>query len=263
MKENDFSAFKKWFHVYVSSFYTDDGFIQKNIILKEEHSIRVCDNATFIAKAEKLNDEDFYLARTIALFHDIGRFEQIKKYRTFRDSDSENHAMLGVKILKAERVLSCLPDHEQKIILAAIGHHNMYILPDSLDSRTLLHSKIIRDADKIDIYKVLIDYFSIKKDSPNPALDLELPNTSEYSPALVQDIFNNRIASTKDVRTCNDMNLTRLAWIFDMNFVETVRLIKERGYIEKIIATLPKNSEIMKLRIYLEGYMDLILDKGI
>ncbi|ABE51930.1 HD domain-containing protein [Methanococcoides burtonii] len=260
MKEKEFLSFRDWFHRYVSSFYTDDDFIQQNVMLKEGHSVRVCDNASLITKAEKLADDDLYLAKTIALFHDIGRFEQINKYRTFRDTDSENHALLGVNILKTEEVISGLKDEEQKIILTAIRNHNVHILPSLPDRRTLLHCKIIRDADKLDIYKVLTDYFIVKADFPNPALDLGLPDSSEYSRDLLQDILNNRVASTKNVKTCNDMNLTRLSWIFDMNFIETIRLVRERDYIGKIVTALPQNYEIAEIRIYLEKYMNTILE---
>ncbi len=259
MKEEDFLKFRAWFYRYVQSFYSDDAFIQENIRLKEEHSIRVCENASLIAKSENLGNEEYYLVRAIALLHDIGRFEQFRKYRTFKDSESENHALLGVKILQTDGVLSGLPLEEQRIILTAIKNHNLLRIPDKLDKRTLFHSKLIRDADKMDIYKVLIDYHAIKGTSPNPALYLGFPDTPEYNRELLEDIFNNKVASVKKVKTCNDMNLTRLTWLFDLNFVETVRLVRKRGYINKLITTLPQNDEIDKLRTHLIEYMDSVL----
>ncbi|MDY0387623.1 MAG: HD domain-containing protein [Methanolobus sp.] len=259
MKEENFLKLREWFNRYVHSFYSDDAFIQKNIRLKEEHSIRVCENASLIAKSEYLGNEEYYLVKTIALLHDIGRFEQFRKYRTFKDSESENHALLGVRILRSEGVLSALPLEEQRIIFAAIKNHNLLRIPDKLDKRTLFHSKLIRDADKLDIYKVLIDYHAIKDTSPNPALYLGLPDTPEYNPDLVKDIFNKKVASVKKVKTCNDMNLTRLTWLFDLNFVETVRLVRKRGYINKLIATLPQNAEMDKLNTHLMEYLDSVL----
>ncbi|WMW22982.1 HD domain-containing protein [Methanolobus mangrovi] len=259
MKEEDFLVFNEWFFHYVGSFHTDDRFIRKNIKLKEEHSLRVCVNSSLIAISEDLDERDHYLAKTIGLLHDIGRFEQIRKYRTFNDSESENHALLGVKILKAEGVLSGLPHEEQEIIFTAIKNHNVHILPEELDQRTLFHSKIIRDADKLDIYKVLTDHYAIREMSPNPALYHGLPDTFEYNRDLLEDIFNNRVASVNKVATCNDMNLTRLAWLFDLNFVETVILVRKRDYIKKLVATLPQNSEIDELHDYLNRYVDSIL----
>ena len=132
-------------------------------------------------------------------------------------------------------------------------------MPEDLDQRTLFHSKIIRDADKLDIFKVLTDHYSIREISPNPALYHGLPDTLEYNRDLLEDIFNNRVASVNKVETCNDMNLTRLAWLFDLNFVETVSLVRKRDYIKKLVATLPQNNEIDELHDYLNKYMDSIL----
>jgi hypothetical protein len=261
MDEEKFNELKTWFYNYVSSFYTGDSFIQQNVILKEEHSTRVCENASLIAASEKLGNDNYFLAKTIALLHDVGRFEQISKYRTFKDSESENHAVLGVKVLKTAGVLSILPADEQRIILLAIVNHNKFQIKGNLDERTLFHAKLIRDADKLDIYKVLLDHYSQKDGIPNPVLYLGLPDKPEYSPAIVSEILENKVASVGHVKTCNDMNLTRLAWVFDMHFKETFRLVKERGFIDKLIATLPQNDEIKALQNHLNEYMNLISEK--
>ena len=259
MDEESFNGLRSWFDTYVRSFYTNDNFIQQNITLKEEHSIRVCENAALIAASENVDEDDYYLAKTIALLHDVGRFEQISKYRTFKDSESENHAVLGVKVLKSANVLGSLPVDEQKIILLAIVNHNRFRIKGNFDKRTLFHAKLIRDADKLDIYKVLLDHYNIKHKIPNDALDLGLPDNPDYSPEIVKEILENKVASINHVRTCNDMNLTRLAWLFDMSFRETFRLVKKRGFIEKLIATLPENEEISSLHTHLSKYTDLVL----
>ncbi|WMW25104.1 HD domain-containing protein [Methanolobus sediminis] len=259
MDEEKFNELKTWFYDYVSSFYTDDCFIQQNVKLKEEHSIRVCENASLIAISEKLDNDNYFLAKTIALLHDVGRFKQISKYRTFKDSESENHAVLGVKVMKAGNVLSKLPIDEQRLILLAIVNHNRFQIKGNLDERTLFHAKLIRDADKLDIYNVLLEHHYQKDEIPNPALELGLPDKTEYSPIIVKEIMENKIASVDLVKTCNDMNLTRLAWLFDLNFRETFRLVKERGFIDKLIATLPDNEEIRSLQTHLNEYIVQVL----
>lgn len=262
MKKEDFLNLKAWFKDYVRSFHSEDTLILQNVRLKEEHTSRVCENSSRIAISEKLDEEDYYLAVTIALLHDIGRFEQINKYRTFHDSESENHALLGVRVLRSAGVLSFLSKKEQDIIFTAIENHNLQKIPDGLDRKTLLHSKLVRDADKVDIYKVLTDFYLIKDISPNPALEHGLPDDEEYSAHLIQDIFNNKLSSIKGVRNCNDMNLTRLTWLFDLNFMESFRLVKEGGYIEKMIATFPQNSEINAVHVHLNKYLDSMLDNA-
>ncbi len=262
MKKEEFINLRSWFKDYVRSFHSEDMLIFQNIKLKEEHTIRVCENSSQIAISEKLDEENYYLAVTIALLHDIGRFEQISKYRTFHDSESENHALLGVRVLRSSGVLSFLSQKEREIIFAAIENHNLQKIPDGLGRKALLHLKLVRDADKLDIYKVLTDFYLIKDISPNPVLEHGLSDSEGYSSHLIQDILNNKISSIKDVRNCNDMNLIRLTWLFDLNFIETFRLLKERGYIEKMISTLPQNSEISAVHVHLNKYLDSMLDNN-
>jgi hypothetical protein len=260
MIEDKFPDLEKRFLEYARSFYSEDSFILRNIKLKEGHSLRVCKNASLISASEKLDCEEHYLAMTIALFHDIGRFEQVSRYRTFRDSESEDHALLGVKVLRSEGILSVLSPEQQELTYQAIGNHNMYRIPDGLDSKCLFHSKLVRDADKLDILKVLTDYYAEKDSFPNPALDMGLPDIPEYSHHLLYDIFNCRIASTANVKTCNDMRLARLSWIFDINFPETLRLVRERGYIDMIVERLPQDNNVAAIHAHLKGHMDSVLN---
>ena len=97
MQKEDLDFFRKWFFEYVNQFSSPDLFIKENIELKIEHTGRVCENILLLAKSEKISENACMLAETIALFHDLGRFEQFMKYKTFKDSESENHAFLSVK----------------------------------------------------------------------------------------------------------------------------------------------------------------------
>jgi hypothetical protein len=118
----------------------------------------------------------------------------------------------------------------------------------------------VRDADKLDIFKVLTDYYSEKDSFPNPALDMGLPDIPEYSHNLLDDIFNCRIASTANVKTCNDMRLARLSWVFDLHFPETLRLVRERGYIGMIVEKLPQDNNVAAIHAHLKGHMDSVLN---
>ena len=65
------------------------------IRLKKEHILRVTDNAKKLAEKLKLSQEDIDLAELIGLLHDIGRFEQIKRFDTFKDRQSIDQAVQG------------------------------------------------------------------------------------------------------------------------------------------------------------------------
>ncbi len=258
MQKEELAFFRKWFLDYVNNFSSSDPLVRKNIELKAKHTKRVCENILLLAKAEKLGEKESLLAETVALFHDLGRFEQFLKYKTFKDSESENHAALGVKILKKTGILSRLPREESDLILKAVEYHNLIEIPETASNspELLFYSKLVRDADKLDILRIICKEYEEGEKSRNPALELYLPDTPECSEAIIEDIMNNRMAKMKDVCNRNDVKLLRLSWVFDINFPETFTLLKGTRCLEIIMATLPKTEEIQKVRKHLEAYLE-------
>ncbi len=257
MENLDLKYFYDWFNNYVKGFYSNDEYIQQNIVLKEEHTRRVCCNAVMISKDIKLNGENRNITELSALFHDIGRFEQFKTYRTYNDKISENHALLGIRILKTAGVLGKLNLKVQNYIFKAIEYHNMFKIPkEEKDEKIILFSKIIRDADKLDIYKVVTDYYKETGDKKNTAIEHELPNTNGYSKELINDILNCRNSASKYIINRNDIRLIKLSWIFDINFNVTLKNIVEKGYIEKTLDSIPKNEEMRNIKESLYKYIN-------
>jgi putative nucleotidyltransferase with HDIG domain len=255
MTNTNFLQLKKVFINYTKKFYSKNSEIQQNIILKEEHTLRVLNNAEIICDFLDCSNNLKFLAKVAALFHDIGRFEQFSRYNTFDDSISENHAKLSVKILEEQNILSELSKEESKLILDSIIVHNMFKVPKYYSKDTLLLSKILRDADKLDILKVVTDYYEVMDKDKNPAIEHNLPDTKQYSKFIVQDILNNKNSQNKYAKTCNDMRLMKLTWIFDINFPITLKLISERKYIEKTMKVLPKNEDMEKIYEHLIMYI--------
>jgi len=254
MEKENLLFFRSWFFDYVKKFYSDDLNVQRNIKLKEEHTLRVCENILLIGKSINLDENKLFIAETVALFHDIGRFEQFKKYRTFDDRKSENHAELSVKVLKDSNVLSCLTGNEQELILKSVEFHNLQKIPANLKPDTVLFLKLLRDADKLDIFKVVTEYYEEKDKNPNPALELELSDEPSYSHEFVDDILNFR-ASKNNLNTHNDMKLFQLTWLFDINFPVTFKCFKEKNYLEKIIRSLPDDENIRGVHEHLRDYL--------
>ena len=260
MQKEDLDYFRRWFFEYVNRFFSPDSFTQENIELKIEHTRRVCENILLLAKSEKIGEKECMLAEAIALFHDLGRFEQFTKYKTFRDSESENHAVMGGKILNKERVLSRLSEEDEKLILKAVEYHNMMEIPGNVETSSKLHffSRLIRDADKIDILRLASEEYAEEEERRNPALELYLPDTHGYSEPMVSEILNNRMAKIEDMKNRNDVKLLRLSWIFDINFPATFSLLKKYGYLEAIMSSLPETKETDILRRHLENYLNAI-----
>ncbi|MDD3225510.1 MAG: HD domain-containing protein [Clostridium sp.] len=141
MQNLDIKYFYKWFDNYSKRFYCSNEFINENIRLKREHTKRVCDNANMISNALNLCKKDKDIAEIAALFHDIGRFEQFKRYQTFNDKISENHALLGVRVLNENNILADLDSKTQEYILKAVEYHNMYKMPETKGEKLITFAK--------------------------------------------------------------------------------------------------------------------------
>src|SRR5208282_5899440 len=218
MNRDDLLLFKHWFRGYCASFYTADEEYTRNLALKEEHTAHVCENILKIAGEEGLGAGDALIAETIALFHDAGRFPQFAKYKTFRDSLSLNHGELGAQELARTGLLNNLPVREQEIIITAVKFHNAFKIPDLACSDALIFLKLIRDADKLDIWRIFFEYYSMDsaKDRPS-AVGLGFPDTPEYSREVLACIFNKQLVSLAMLKTLNDFKLTKLSWVYDIN----------------------------------------------
>ncbi|MEJ2655934.1 MAG: HD domain-containing protein, partial [Desulfobacterales bacterium] len=113
MSPENLERLKAWFDTYVAGFYTEDSIYNSTIRLKEKHTEHVCRNMIMLGKAQGLSDQEMVLAEAMGLFHDIGRFKQYAVYGTFKDMESENHALLGLRELAAHNVLAgCTKDEK-------------------------------------------------------------------------------------------------------------------------------------------------------
>lgn len=266
MEQDELSFFREWFSDYVKDFSSSDPLINNNIKMKIEHTANVCENVLLLAKSENVSEEGCWLAETIALFHDLGRFEQFIKYKTFKDSDSENHALLGIKILNRSGILTNLTQSERSLILKAIEYHNLKEIPGHTSEakghtgeakKLLFYSKLIRDADKLDILRLLSENYEAGGKVRNPALDIYLPDTAGCSKPIFMDILNNRMAEMKDVKNLNDIKLLRLSWIFDIYFPMTFSILKKQRYLDTIISSIHDAEEIHIIEQHLEEYFKI------
>lgn len=261
MKQKQVEKFKQWFGDYVARFYGDDEFVNANIELKDKHSRRVCSEMLFLAKELGLDANQTRIAEVIALFHDIGRFEQFVKYRTYNDPRSIDHCLLGLEVLNETGALEGVEKEEKQLIEKAIEYHGSKELPSNLNGQCLLLAKLIRDADKIDILYVVTDYYKQYQQDPDYfKLEVELPDEPRYSSKVVQAILNEQLIDYCKLQTWNDMKLLQLGWVYDVNFVPTLRRIKQRGLLEMIFEFLPQTEDIDKIRKKIFGYVDFRLE---
>lgn len=227
------TGLKDWFAGYVGRFSSDDPVVQENMDLKRDHTLRVCEEILDIGGSLDLSDEDLCVAEICALLHDIGRFDQYRRYRTFSDYRSEDHAKLGVKIIRDENILDELEPVTAEMITWAVGHHNRAALPPGQE-RFLFFLKLLRDADKADIWHVVTDYYENSGDKRNQTIELDLPDTKSISGPIYKALMRGELAQMRDLRTLNDFKALQIGWIYDVNFLRTFQIVRERGYLEKI-----------------------------
>ena len=208
---------------------------------------RVTEEISNIGKQLGLNEDERNLATIIALLHDIGRFEQFKRYKTFSDNKSENHAELGIRILKKHNIPGMLDKEIQNIIYCSVRNHNKPSLPEEETETCLFYSRLIRDADKLDILQVVTDYYMRGNVQKNVALVLELPDTPGISEEVYMALMKKHSVDMIHVRNINDIKLLQVGWIYDINFGPTEEIIKKRRYLEKLKRVLPESKEIAEI----------------
>ena len=208
------------------------------------HTLDVVSNAEVIGSYCMLDENSMNILRMSALFHDVGRFPQFQKYRTYNDMASENHCLLALKVLAEHNVLSALDEDERAVIEKAVEFHGAKELPE-LDERTLYFTKLVRDADKIDIFELLAENYRILANDPeNFKWELEFPDTPECNPEIIDALMNHQLIHYDQIKTINDAKLLQLGWVYDIYFDYSLKQIYNRGCLQTIIDLLPKTDEV-------------------
>ena len=244
MDTDTLERYSSWFSRFVQEHDEPDARDQRNIQVKEEHTHRVYANTRRIAAGLGLDARETALAASIALFHDVGRFPQYRSHRTFEDSRSVNHAVLGAKVLLERDVLRDIPTEERSLIVRAVTLHNVFMLPPGLDDRILMHARLIRDADKLDIWRVFIELTDTDPARWPSAVNIGLPDTPGLSPGILACLGRREMVRLTNLRNLNDFRLLQLAWIYDLNFAPSLRMVLERDVIERLSLTIPRTPEI-------------------
>lgn len=225
----DLKKCKEEFIKYTEKFDLENEGIKR----KQEHSLRVMEDSQKIAKALNLSEEEIELASLIGLIHDIGRFEQYGRNNTYLNEMLLDHANLGIKVLLENDYIKKYVDDEQSIpiILKAIENHNKFKIADGLSKEELLFSKIIRDADKLDIlYEAENIFWNNKREKENVEngkISIKIEQQFKVE-KQVKKLGNERNDTV-------DGLLILLSYIYDINFKETLEMVREEDYVNKIL----------------------------
>ena len=244
--QNILLKLKDWFEDYTSGFCSSEPMVQQNMMLKVEHTRRVCETILMIGGSLDLSSEDIFIAEICALLHDIGRFEQYKRYRTFLDHKSINHAALGADVIQNLHVLDGIEPETAEMIVRTVKHHNRMVLPKNETSRGLLFLKLLRDADKVDIWRVVTEYYHRSGNQRNRSIELDLPDAPQVSDAVYDALMNRTLVQMSELKTLTDFKLLQMGWVYDLNFIMTFRIVQEKRFLESIRDVLPTSSSRVK-----------------
>lgn len=232
----DFTRAKKRFAQYLKQYDSNDDKINLKIV----HTYGVVSDMEEITTRMRLCEEDLELAKVIALLHDIGRFEQLKRFGSF-EQDVMDHAAYGVKILFEEGMIRefVKEDTWDSIIETAIARHSDFELEGISDERTLLHARLIRDADKLDNCRVKLE----EKIETLLEMSEEELGSLPMSEKVYEDFYKHLSVLSEDRKTAMDYWVSYLAYFYDINFKESMEVIKERNYIPLLFDRIPYSNE--------------------
>ena len=244
------------FAAYVRPYDTQD----PKIKLKITHTYRVAALCERIAASLGLPAADLDLAWLCGLLHDIGRFEQVRRFGTFNDAVSVDHAKCSAAVLFDEGHIADFVDGDDAfpLLRTAIEQHNVYRLPAELDDRTRMFCQILRDADKIDILRVnvetpLEEIYGVSRQ--------ELLQ-SPISPAVLQAFYEHHavLRSLKQYPADNIIGHTSL--VFELCYPESRRLAAEQGWLWQLFTFRSENpeteTELRRAKAHLRAWLDAL-----
>ena len=238
----------KCFDEYVFNYDMKD----PDINYKYYHSYRVMDIMELLSKKLNLSSKDVYLAKVIGLLHDIGRFEQDKLYGSFKDGKFD-HGDYGVTVLKENNFLDNfdIEKEDYEVVYKAVDNHNQFKINEDLNEREILFAKLIRDADKLDILYAL----------GNPEIkDLLKQDEEEISKELEINFFNEIPCNVNYVNSKNDTLVIIFAYVYDINFKETYKIIHENKYYDIIYQRINRKDIFKPYIEYTNKYIEERID---
>ena len=242
---------------------------QTKIALKAGHTYQVASLCQQIAREEGLSEEDILIAYYCGLLHDIGRFEQVTRFNTFYDAVSVDHAHLSCEILYGTEAIPaderCFPGETltgiirefapdpayDDYIRTAIWWHSSFRYPADFDERTRTFVDILRDADKLDIFRVNLR----TPLSEIHNIPMEEFYTSEITPEVLEDFYRHSCILRSKKRTAIDNVVSYMSLYWELVYPTSRNIAKEAGYLNELANFKSKNpatmAELARMRVEL------------
>lgn len=273
-RKNVINAFAE----YVRNYDPSD----EKIKLKIEHTYRVAGLCQRIAESLGLSEPDVDIAWLLGMLHDIGRFEQIRRFGTFNDAQSVDHAEFGADLLfkeglirkfaegyyvecelarsgneEAEQIIKNNEHHKKDtgLLELAIRQHNKYRVKEDLTERQRMFCDVLRDADKVDIFKVNAD---IPMEIIYDVTTEELKN-GVITKEVLESFYKKETVLKSVRRSAVDHIVGHISLLFELVYKESYRQAREQGYVYKLLdfkSDVPEvNAEFDDMRKYVDEFL--------
>lgn len=230
---------RRYYDSYVAGYRDANGRLPEMMQLKYEHTMAVVRNAEEIAAGEGFSGAHRFVSLAAALLHDTGRYEQLRLYNSFKDSETVDHAVFSHDIVRRENWLgkaigSVWSRAEQNVaaILKAILYHNRRELPSGLDPLAEVTAHAVRDADKLDIFRVLEDRVRHSDWRRDSRAFWNLQVGIAPNPSVVDAIRKGMPVDYQEIRSLADFVLIQIGWMISgLHFRTSRQKCAARGHL--------------------------------
>ena len=238
-----FTQARAAFDRHVAGFHDDAGALPFALEAKFNHTGEVCEITEKIVAGEaRFFSHDTLIFRLCALFHDISRFEQYDKFKTFLDRHSFDHGDRSAALIDELGLVPELPPEDRACIIDAVRVHNKFAIPVDFPPAHLAAAKMVRDADKLAILRLIIRFFN--GDYSDPTIRLDLPDAPGWTPSILETAMNGKCVVYTDMKCINDFKLGLFAWSCDLNYPASAALALDEDLFGRIRALLPGSDKI-------------------
>jgi len=234
MNQQQINHLQQWFQQYLEAFQSAPGQWLPLVKLKIDHSLRVAAEARAIT-AELGGDTGAQcLSEAAGLLHDIGRFDQFRRYATFSDARSVNHGECGYTFLCDHDLLADLTSSEREAILLAVRLHNRRQLPADLSPTLQPLAALIRDVDKLDIFYVVSNAISSGEIHRHPEILLDVPWDAPLSSEVIAAVAAGQPVPYTLLHSMSDFRFAQLGWVYDIKHTPVLQRLVARGYLAEL-----------------------------
>lgn len=218
-------------------------FVKAALQLKQTHTARVAHTCRQLALSAGCTPRETALTERIGWCHDLGRFLQFPRYGTFDDSKSADHGLLSLKLIQCLGLDRDLSPEEKGLLWSAVLLHNRLELPEKLPARTRFFAALLRDADRLDIFRIFADYYS-QGPVPGSPLELSYPDAGQVTPAVIQAILSGISPPYSMGFSVQDMRLIKLSWVYTLATPGATALFRASGILEATRRVLPDTETV-------------------